>query len=747
MTAPADATPSPGRRLGLFGATMVGVGAMVGAGIFVLCGVAVRVAGPSAILAFALNGAVTLITAFSFAELAAAFPEAGGSYVFAKKVFPIGPAFAAGWVLWFAYVVACALYSLGFAGFVVYGVEEIAAGLGAPLEVSPHFGVALAVAAALAAALLLALRGPGAGNAISFGKVVAFLVLITVGLLVLFARPAGTVERSFSPFLPFGAAGILTAMGFTFVALEGYEIIATVSEEIRSPARTVPRAMFLSIAITLVIYLGLLFVLLTVGGPEGGEPAWRDLGRHGETAVAVGAQRYGGSLGAIVVLVAGLLATFSALAATLLAASRVSFAMARDRALPRALSGVRGAAGTPVVALAMSGVLVAVVVLVTASVEVAGAAASLIFLLSFALANGAGLLVRARVGPREGFQAPLYPLLPLVGVASCLGLAIFQASVVPAASFVALAWLVLGGLMYATLLRRSAETVAARAEAFDADLVRLRGRTPLVLVPIASPDRAEPLVQLGQALAAPGVGRVLMLAVAPYDPERMPTSGIESYGRAEAAVRRAVAAACTLGRPFEGVVRLASDVTEAIVATATERHPETILLGMSRMDQAGGPAILERVIARTTADVVVLNAPAGWSLGAVRRVLVPVAGDTPHNPLRARILGMLLREGERAATVLRVLLPGEEPERARRVLETAADDLGLAPTSCLLEQSPGAVASIVRHSEDADLVVLGLGSREARHRLIGDFVLAVVGGARCPVIAVAQALRSRRYLW
>ncbi len=75
---------------------MVGVGAMVGAGIFVLCGVAMQVSGPAAILAFALNGVVTLITAFAFAELAATFPEAGGGYVFAKKVFPIGAAFATG---------------------------------------------------------------------------------------------------------------------------------------------------------------------------------------------------------------------------------------------------------------------------------------------------------------------------------------------------------------------------------------------------------------------------------------------------------------------------------------------------------------------------------------------------------------------------------------------------------------------------------------------------------------------------
>jgi amino acid transporter len=725
--------------VGLFGATMVGVGAMVGAGIFVLAGVSIEQAGPGAILAFALCGVVTLITAFSWAELAASFPEAGGGYVFAKKVFPIGAAFAAGWVLWFAYVVACALYALGFAGFLIYTVEAVSAGSWAEFFPWDHSDLAVAVAAAVVSVGLIAWRGPGAGNWISFAKVIAFLILIVSGALVLLGRPADTVERSFTPLLPHGLGGVLAAMGFVFIALEGYEIIATVSEEVRNPGRTIPRAMFLSIAITLTVYLGLLFVILTVGGPADGTVAWRDLGGHGTTAVAVAAERFGGSLGAIVVLAAGLLATFSALVATLLAASRVSFAMARDRALPRALSRTWGPSGIPGVALLLSAGIVVVVVLVTGAVEVAGAAASLIFLLSFALANAAGLLVRARVGARAGFQAPLYPLLPLVGIAACLGLALFAIALEPVASLVILTWLGLGGILYAAALRKSAVTVSARTEAFDADLIRLRGRTPLVLVPIANPQRAEPLVRLAEALVTPGVGRVLTLTVARYDPSEMPTSGLQAYGQAEHAVSRAVAAACRMGRPFEGVVLLATDVTDAIAGIATERRPETILLGMSSIEQASGTALLDRIIARTAADVVVLNAPPEWSLNAVRKVLIPVAGETPHDPLRARILGMLLQDEQRSGALLRVLGPREDPERAQKHLLIQADDLGLPAQSCIVEESTDPVATIVHYSESADLIVLGLG----RHRLIGKFARAVVGGAACPVIAIAQALRSR----
>ena len=102
------------RDLGLFDATMIGIGAMIGAGIFVLTGIAAGEAGPAALLAFALNGLVTLLTALSYAELASIHPKSGGGYSFIAKAFP-GPAgFASGWMLWFCYIIACALYALGF---------------------------------------------------------------------------------------------------------------------------------------------------------------------------------------------------------------------------------------------------------------------------------------------------------------------------------------------------------------------------------------------------------------------------------------------------------------------------------------------------------------------------------------------------------------------------------------------------------------------------------------------------------
>ncbi|MGB2986689.1 MAG: amino acid permease, partial [Phycisphaerae bacterium] len=132
------------RNLGLFDITMVGVGAMIGAGIFVLTGIAAGPAGPALILAFALNGIVTFITAMVYAELGSAIPEAGGGYLWIKQGLPAWNGFLAGWMSWFAHAVAGSLYALGFGAY----LASVLAGFGwAPSGISEdHLAKALAVA-------------------------------------------------------------------------------------------------------------------------------------------------------------------------------------------------------------------------------------------------------------------------------------------------------------------------------------------------------------------------------------------------------------------------------------------------------------------------------------------------------------------------------------------------------------------------------------------------------------------------
>ncbi len=112
-----NSNPDEHRKIGLLGATSVGVGAIVGGGILALAGIAFATTGPAAILAFGFNGVIALLTALTFAELASKFPESGGTYTFSKKVLSVEAAFMVGWVVWFASIVAAVLYAIGFAYF------------------------------------------------------------------------------------------------------------------------------------------------------------------------------------------------------------------------------------------------------------------------------------------------------------------------------------------------------------------------------------------------------------------------------------------------------------------------------------------------------------------------------------------------------------------------------------------------------------------------------------------------------
>ena len=115
----------PTRSLGLFDATSIGVGAIVGGGVLALAGAAFSATGPSAALAFGLNGIIALLTALSFSELSTAAPQSGGTYLFAKRVLTVGAAFYVGWVVWFASIVAAALYAIGFATFLLNGLAAL----------------------------------------------------------------------------------------------------------------------------------------------------------------------------------------------------------------------------------------------------------------------------------------------------------------------------------------------------------------------------------------------------------------------------------------------------------------------------------------------------------------------------------------------------------------------------------------------------------------------------------------------
>jgi len=710
------------------------VGAIVGGGILALAGVAFATAGPGAIVAFALNGVIAFLTAASFAYLARRFPESGGIYAYAKKVLSIEVAFVVGWVVWFASILAGVLYSLGFAAFAGEGLSRALPlmGMTGDWTQGEPLRAALALAAIGLYAFTLVRRAGGGGHAATIGKVIVFAILIVAGAIAWIGKTPAAVLGRLDPFLSAGPFGVVRAMGYTFIALQGFDLIAAVGGEVKDPERNLPRAMYLSLGIALAIYLPLLFLMATVGAPPGGITAVAAANPEG--LVALAAERFMGVGGYWLVIGAGVLSMLSALRANLVGASRVAFAMARDRTLPRRFGSVRGASGTPAVAIAVTGVMVAAIAVAVGDVAAAGAASSLIFLVSFAMVHWAAVLA----GSRTDRSRPA--IVPVIGAVSCIGLALFQAFAVPEAGTVVLSWLALGAALYLTLFASGARMADASAEARDPDLARLRGRSPLVLVPIANPERAASLVDVAGTLRTPGTGRVLLLAVVRPDPS------VE--GRDHPALRDAEAVLGeSLQRSFESALvpetlfTIAPDAWKEIRRVARDRACETVLVGLPDLREPGMEVNLEGLLAGLDTDAVIVRAPHRWRMDEARRVLVPLGGRREHSHLRARLLASLSRSGDRLLTFLHVMSPAatsDERHRVEREMRALARDEAAGPYEVKVEISDQPLETIIERTTEADLVVMGMERRSRGQRPLGDLAMAMAHRTEVPLVLISR---------
>jgi APA family basic amino acid/polyamine antiporter len=469
-------TRSPEAELGLLDATMIGMGAMIGAGIFVLTGLAAEIAGPAAILVFALNGVVTAFTGLSYAELAASIPKSGGGYAFVREIFDDLPSFIMGWMLWFAYMIAGALYALGFApNFLellhVYGVVPPPGQVGAVAV--PFVDAAVPLAFLLAFVAVLGLVALNAVSTAASGSVETIFTLIKVSILLVFvafglASPM-FAGAEFQPLFPAGtgAAAILPAMGLTFIAFEGYDLITTVTEEVENPRENIPKAIFVSLAVTVIVYLAVVTVAIGTLGAGG----LADAGEAGIAAAATSFMPTGLPIiqnGGALVVFGAVFSTLTALNAVVIASSRVAFSMGREGQLLPSFGQLHHRYGTPFVAiLASAVVMLGSVALPTQS---AGNMSSLFFLLSFIIVNVAVIrLRRERPNMNRPYEMPYYPAPPLIGIALNLVLAVVLVEYLLRTDLLALAlsagWILLGGLAFYVLKRLQARPDRGQTEA------------------------------------------------------------------------------------------------------------------------------------------------------------------------------------------------------------------------------------------------------------------------------------------
>jgi amino acid transporter len=416
-TEEADITPASEleRTIGLTGGLAIGIGTMIGAGIFVFPGIAAGEAGPAAAASFAIGAVIALLVALPASELATAMPKSGGGYYFISRALGTLPGVVVGLSLWFGLVFASAFYIVGF-GF--YAVDTLA-----QLGVDVGEGLVVPIALLFGASVTV-LNVTGTENAAKLQSgIVAFLLSILVVFLTFGGLDAlGIVGSPTAPeqFTPFGTLPIFTTAALVFTSYLGFAQIATVAGEMKNPGRNLPLAMVGSVVIVGVLYVAAVFVATSALGSE-------TLGEVGETAMVAVGQELLGAPGALAVVLGGLLATMSSANASVLSTSRAIYAVSKDALLPARASRINLRWGTPHVALGLAGGPILVLV-ATGRVQVLAEVASFLHLVQYGLIC-VSLVVLRRRSPEwydPSFRVPGYPALPVLGAFASFALVGFM---------------------------------------------------------------------------------------------------------------------------------------------------------------------------------------------------------------------------------------------------------------------------------------------------------------------------------
>jgi len=400
--------------LGLFDATAISIGAIIGAGIFVVTGIAAREAGSALIVSMLIAAIIALLTALSFAELTAWLPKEGSIYEYACMLISPFAGFLVGWMWMLSNTFTGAAVSLGFA----YYLTAVFPGLNANL-------IAAIICIAFTIINFLGVRQSALfNNFLVAAKLLILTFFIILGLA--YVKPT-----NFTPFAPF-EVGVLYGAYYIFFAYGGFARVAVIAEEVKDAKRNVPRAILLSLLISTIFYMLVGIVAIGLVG------ATKLSGSNSPLAEAISIT--GNAAAVYVVSAGGLLATASVLLTSILGVSRVAYAMARRKDLPQALSRLHPKYNTPYYSILVMGFLMTLLVLFIDLTKVV-AISTFALLFYYAMANVSALRLKV--------QKKIYPrIIPALGIATCLALLIFILFASPEAWIIGVTALMAGAVYY-----------------------------------------------------------------------------------------------------------------------------------------------------------------------------------------------------------------------------------------------------------------------------------------------------------
>ena len=579
------------RTLGFLEAMTLGGGTMIGAGIFILPGIAARNAGPASSVSYAIAGLVALLAALTLSELATGMPIAGGSYHYVNRA--LGGLFGAvvGWGMWTGLMFASAFYMVGFGQYIVEPIPGLD-------------GRAVVIVLGLAGlGLLIGVNYYGTDESSALQNVMigteTAIVVVFVAISAFFIDAA-----NLEPFAPTGATGIIATTGIVFVSFLGFEIIATVAGEIKNPSRIIPLSMLLSVVLVTLLYIAVMLVSTGVVPVD----------RLGDSPIPVSdvAEVSMGTLGVAGIAFAAIVAAISSSNSSILAASRVIYAMGRDGLMTNWVNVSHPRFYTPHRAILATGGVTAVLILVGLRVETIIAllaeAASFSFLVSYSLVHVAVIVFR-RADPDEydpSFRIPAvgYPAVPILGILLSV---VVISQMAPVIILIGSGIIGLGVVWYVAY---------ARARVVDEGLLREAIRPApaepyRVVVPVANPETQHGLLRLAAATAHANVDRgpPELVAINVIEGRRdAPLQNLESeradHQRALLDNAHDIAEAMDVRLRTRAII--APDIGDAILDVVDDEAADQLLIGwdgsVGEADHVFGPT-LDSVVERARCDI------------------------------------------------------------------------------------------------------------------------------------------------
>jgi len=718
------------REMTTLDATLIGVGAMIGAGIFVLIGIAAGVAGPGLLLTFILNGFIALLTAMSYAELGSCYHDAGGGYLWVKEGLPKWNGFVSGWMSWFAHAVACSLYALGFGAYFEHLLGEFSITI-------PYWGFfsPQKILAAGTTILFAYVNFRGAseagkiGNLITLTKIVILLIFIGFGLELIFRQ--GDWMTTFSPFLPHGYGGVFKSMGLTFIAFQGFEVIAQSSEEIKNPRRNIPRAVFFSLIIVVPIYILVAFVAMgTV--KSGSMTPWDYLAKQKEIALVDVAKNFFVG-GGVMLLIGGLISTISALNATIYSSSRVAFAMGRDRNFPSFFSKVHRKNHTPHWSILVS-LFIIIIMAVSLPIEDVASAADIMFLLLFLQVNLAMIRLRKkRKDLNRGFITPFFPYLSILGILLLLFLAIYMFNYSLTAWIVTIIWVAIGLSVYKFYAAdREIEHVRKVST-----LARISKQDYTILVCLSKTDNIKSMCQIAFSLAKMHHAQLVFLHVIELGEERNYNSNFPKPIVQRTCLRRL--RYWLMPHPFQQGPSLKSRI-EFLKELWILPWRRAVTLSSPDVTKWGGFAsrffssAIDNVLQKTTNEVAILHGEV--DARGVKRILIPYNDDI-HTRLAIELSPALANYFEATVTIAIVVDPEMTVAARQQIIERIMEDLTEIEFSAEIETfvDTDILHGIIGLSKKSDLLVMGGKSGDFIELLFAkSLTREITEQAPCPVL-------------